>query len=166
MRIFTIIILFLFSIPAKAGYSVEIFNNIFSSNRISFGTVGPNLCQSSTIVPMASLSDGNSGGICINDRTAHSAKIYLIIPLRIVLTSTEAVNITFTKLISAQDFDSVALRNIKNQAMGGGMNLLNSTIPMNNQTINAELELGVIVAGPGALNSYSSDIEISISPGI
>lgn len=166
MRILTVTILFLFSIPVSASFSVDVINNILSSNNISFGTIDMRLCDSPSLVSMASLSDGINNGICINDRTNFRSKIHLIIPLRIVLSSSEPVNITFIKTSNGYDFDGVSLRNIKNQVLGGGIDLLNTSIPLNNQTINAELEISVLIAGAGALSSYSNEIEISITPGI
>lgn len=165
MRIFFII--FLFSITVKANpFVFEIINNALSPNIINLGTVDSKLCASPGLILMSNLSDGINNGTCIGEKTPIYSKINILIPLKIQLTSTENYDITFSKVISINDFNNVSLRNIRNQSLGGGQELLNSTIQMNNQTINAELELTAEVSGSDVKDNYSSTIEISIAPSI
>lgn len=165
MRIFFII--FLFSITTKANpFVFEIINNALSPNIINLGTVDSRLCSSPGLILMSNLSDGINNGTCIGEKTPIYSKINILIPLKIQLTSSESYDISFSKVISQNDFNNVSFRNIRNQSIGGGQELLNSTIQMNNETINSELELTADVAGSEAKDNYTSIIEILIAPSI
>lgn len=166
MRYLAVIFLFLSSLAKADPFVFEIINSAIVSDAINLGTVNNQLCSSSGLVAMNTLTDGTNNGVCISDRSGGQEKINILIPLKIELSSTENYDITFTKGSMGSDFSVVSLRNTRDQSLGGGTELLNSTILMNNQVINAELEITAIVSGPSAGSSYSNSIEIDIVPSL
>lgn len=161
-----VLALFLFlSLQAKAApFTFTLINNSINSDAIDLGGINSQLCSSPNLLGMTQLSDGISNGTCISSNQAGVINVSIIIPVRIEMISSEAYDIAFSKESNGNDFELFSLKNIRDAAVGGGIELINSTISMNNESINAEMELTAEVAGPNAQNSYSNTLNIDISP--
>lgn len=167
MKCFAFILLFLSSIAKADPFVFEIINQAIVADLINLGSVNNQLCSSPGLIAMNSLTDETNNGVCIVNNSGSLEKIInILVPLKIKLSSSENYDITFTKGSNGSDFYLVSLKNTRDQLIGGGTELLNSTIRMNNQVINAELEITAIVSGTSAGSGYSNTINIDIVPSI
>ena len=167
MRAIFFLCLIYSNIAIASPFTFDIINNaIQSNNGLKLGRVDRRLCSSPGLVSMNSLGDGMDIGKCIGVSTPSYCEINLLIPVKIVMTSSEAYNVNFTRGDLGSNFTGLSLRNSRNQLVGGGIEMLGTSIAMNNQTIYAELEVTAAVCGSDTKASYSNTVDVNITPSI
>lgn len=162
-----IIFLFLFLINQLANANPFVFqlkNPAISEDAFLLGSVDHNLCQSPYLISMSSMGEGVSSATCESIRNSAQLKIKIFIPIKIELVSSETLDVSFSKDSGINQFDYFSFRSIRNNQSGGGSELLGSTISMNNQSINAEIEITALVGGYGTKSFYTNTVFIDLTP--
>jgi len=165
MRQFFFSLLFFFSIKsfAVSPFVFQLKNTAISNDSIILGSVDSKLCASSYLIFLSSLSEGSANATCISEKTPNYLKIKMMIPIKIEMISSRAFDISFSKDNGSNSFEYFSFRNLRNSQIGGGSELLGTTISMNNQSINAELEFTALVGGYNVKPFYTNTIFIDIS---
>lgn len=146
MMKFLITLIIMFSPPAIADYSFKISNDTVQSNKLSLGSISLNLCESVGL-NLSNFSDAGVPARCFNYIQDNLKGVELIIPVRVSYSSSTNTSIDIHYKVGGQyPFDYFDLKSVRNGQIGGGVSVLNTSVPMKDgDTFLYELEVRAII---------------------
>lgn len=169
INIFIILLLSSFNLSANV-YTFKLQNNAFQSisteETLNIGVINYLFCSSPGL-NLSAIGEGVTNASCYLNLIGSYKKMTLIIPYKIIMQTTSSVDVFFSINTPSNQFNSFEMKNSRNGTIGGGLNLINSSINMtNNQEILGEFEIDFYVTGPDAKSLFQQEISIDLTPEI